>query len=620
MNTPFSIPFRAHRVTRTTRASATVFATLLALAVLTGASARQQQHAPRTQSGAPQPSAGRAAQRRAAQAARPRLVLLIVVDQFRADYLERFGDLFAENGLRRLLAHGASWANANYDHMPTYTAPGHATIMTGTWPAENGIIANDWYDSATGRVVSNVTDPEDRPSTDGQPARSRWQLFGGGPSERASSPRRLLASTLGDELRLATNDRSKVIGISVKDRAAILPAGRHASAAYWFSPVTGNMVSTNYYFNDLPRWVKQFNEERPADKFFGRRWEYLLGSDAEYVRRQGADAPPWEKIGNASGDTNTFPHTITGGATAPGPAFYNALDTSPFSNDLLVAFAERAIVNEALGADEDTDVLTVSFSANDYVGHRYGPYSHEAMDISLRVDRQIGALLDFIDARVGLANTLVAFTADHGVAPIPEHASAVGLPGGRIPTGDILNAVRNAVRARYAKPGERDTTADYLSEPFVNGQLFFNAVALRRDGVSRLELERVACEAAMTVPGIVRCFTRTQLEAGAIPPADVVARRVLHGFNALRSGDVVVLYEPFKYLSEGVSTGATHGSPYSYDTHVPLIIMGAGLTPGHYEQAATPADLAPTLATLLRVQPPSNATGRVLTEALAAGR
>ncbi|MCA1630615.1 MAG: alkaline phosphatase family protein [Acidobacteria bacterium] len=589
--------------------------TVALAAALLSLAATPRQGATQTRRGATAGADQTAARRNApAVGARPRLVLLVVVDQFRADYLERFGDLFAENGLRRLTRQGAQWADANYDHMPTYTAPGHATTMTGTYPAENGIIANDWYDREVGCVVSNVNDPEDKFGTDCRPAQSRWKLFFGGANERASSPRRMTASTLGDELRLSTNDRAKVVGISVKDRGAILPAGRHASAAYWFSAQTGSMVTTDYYFDEPPAWVKSFNDARPADKFFGRKWEYLLGSDAEYVRRQGADAPAWENIGNVKGDTNRFPHTVTGGADAPSPAFYVALDSTPFSNDILVDFARAAIDNEGLGADETTDVLTVSFSANDYVGHRYGPYSHEAMDATLRVDRQIGALLDHVDKKIGLQNTLVAFTADHGVAPIPEHAAALGLPGGRIQNADIMNAVRNAVRARFGKAGDRDTTADYVVNAFLNGNVFLNTAALKRDGIERAEAERAACEGALTVPGIVRCFTRAQLEAGNVPAWDAIARRVLHGFSQRRSGDVVVLYEPFKYLGDGIP--ATHGSPYSYDTHVPLVIMGAGVAPGRYSQASTPADLAPTLASLLRVQAPSNSTGRVLLEAL----
>jgi hypothetical protein len=557
--------------------------------------------------GASRPAADQPAQ---ASDSRPRLVLLIVVDQFRADYLERFGDLFVENGLRRLTSRGASWANAHYDHTPTYTAPGHATLMTGTWPAQNGIVGNLWFDREAGRVVENIADPEDRPG------QTRYQLFGGGPNELPASPRRLTASTVGDEMRLATADRSKVIGISSKNRSAILPAGRHASAAYWFSTATGRMVSSSYYFNDVPQWVKQFNEAKPADKLFGAKWDYLLGSNAEYLRRAGLDAPPWENIGNVRGDTNTFPHTLTGGADAPGPGFYGAIDYTPFGNDLILEFARQAIDNEALGKDADTDVLTVSFSANDYVGHRFGPYSHEAMDITLRTDRQIAALLDHVDARVGLQNTLVAFSSDHGCAPIPEHASAAGLPGGRINGGEIMGAIKTAVRAGFSKSDDKDTTADYVIDSMLNGNVFFNLAALARDKVDRRELERVAGEAVLTVPGVVRYFTRTELLAASVDPTDAVARRVLHGYHPRRSGDLVLVTEPYKYLSEGnFVLPATHGSPYSYDTHVPLVIMGAGVTAGRRSEAATPADIAPTLSALLRLNAPSNSTGRVLREA-----
>src|SRR5215467_8827645 len=282
---------------------------------------------------------------------RPRLVLVIVADQFRYDYLDRFGDLFAANGLRRLMRDGASWIDANYDQVPTYTAPSHATIMTGAYPALTGIVANEWPDRETGKMVSSVSDAD-------------ATLFGGAPHEEAASPRRLLASTVGDEMRLATNDRSKVIGMSVKNRAAILPAGRHANAAYWISEKTGTIVSSNYYFNQLPGWVTAFNATHPEDKFFGTKWERLL-PEKEYLRRAGPDAPDWEKVKTA-GDTNTFPHVITGGLTAPGKKFYDALDVSPFTSDILVAFAKQAITNEQLGADEDTDVLAISFSANDF--------------------------------------------------------------------------------------------------------------------------------------------------------------------------------------------------------------------------------------------------------------
>ena len=543
------------------------------------------------------------------RAKRPRLVLLIAVDQFRYDYLERFNDLFVANGLKRLMRDGASWTQSNYDHIPTYTAPGHATMMTGAYPAESGIIGNEWPDRATGKRVSSVSD-------------TTVTLLGGGPNEGASSPRRLMSSTVGDELRMATNDRSKVIGISVKDRSAILPAGRHANAAYWFSTNSGSMVSSTYYFNQLPAWVTAFNNTRPADKFFRAKWERLL-AESEYLKRAGLDSPPWENIGNQPGDTNAFPHTITGGASAVGRDFYNALDYTPFSNDLLLAFTQQAITSEQLGQDDDTDVLSVSFSANDYVGHRYGPYSQEVMDVTLRVDRQIATLLDFVNARVGLSNTLVAFTADHGVAPIPEHSGALGLGGSRLKTADILAAITTAISAKYNPHNKTpDPTADYLykndrgqtTDAFMNSNIYFNYAALKRDGVSLDDLTQLAGEAALTVPGIARYFTRSQLQRGATSITDPIERRAIHGFYPPRSGDLVLIAEPYKYLGDTIT--ATHGTAYFYDTNVPTIIMGAGVTPGRYYEASTPADIAPTLCALLGVIRPSSATGRVLIEAL----
>jgi len=542
---------------------------------------------------------------------RPRLVLLIVVDQFRYDYLERFGDLFGPDGFRRLMRDGASWTQSNYDHMPTYTAPGHGTMMTGAYPAESGIIGNEWLDRATGKRITSVQDES-------------VKLLGGTATETASSPWRLMASTVGDELRLATNDRAKVIGVSVKDRSAILPAGRHANAAYWFSTWSGTMVSSTYYFNQLPAWVTKFNATKPADKYFGTKWERVLPED-EYLKRVGPDDPKWEDVSNAwTPDTNTFPHTVTGGETAPQGKFYTALDYTPFTNEMLVSFAQEAIVNEQLGQDDDTDVLTVSFSANDYVGHRFGPYSQEVMDVTVRTDRNIATLLDFIDTKVGLANTLVAFTADHGVSPIPEHAAALGLGGGRIPFATVMGKIQAAISARYNLHGKTpDPTTDYLlrfqegtawREWFINNNIYFNYDALKRDGVDVEEFSQVVVRAALTVPGIARCFTRLQLLRGATSVTDPIERRALHGFYPSRSGDVMMVAEPYKYIAETIT--ATHGSPYSYDTHVPTIIMGPGVNAGRYLEAATPADIAPTLSALLRITAPSNSTGRVLIEAL----
>lgn len=545
-------------------------------------------------------------------AARPRLVVLIVVDQFRYDYLTRFGDLFTSRGIGRLMREGASWADANFDHVPTYTAPGHATFMTGAWPSETGIIGNDWFDVRIEKKVSSVTDDD-------------TMMLEGRPGQKGKSPRRLLCSTVGDELRLANNDRSKVIGISAKDRSAILPAGRHANAAYWFSTDNGNMVSSTYYFNQPPPWVASFNAGRLADKWFGARWHRLLPSENEYLKRAGKDDVPWENLDKSSNDTNYFPHLVTGGASSVSRPFYRALDCTPFSNDLLVTFAKEAITNEHLGADEDTDVLSISFSANDYVGHRFGPYSQEAMDITLRVDRQIGSLLDFVDARVGLANTIVVLTADHGVSPVPEQGVLMKLPAFRVSRDKLLKIVQEGLQARYARP---DRPADDYIRTFatdsglINNNFYLNRAALARDGIDLDECENVVGEAAMRLPGVSRYFTRAQLEKSPPPMSDSVARRVHHGFNSQRSGDVIVVFEPYNILfslpddpNESRLT-TTHGSPYGYDTHVPLIIMGRDFRPGNYAQSATPADIAPSLANALNVQSPSCSVGRILVEGL----
>ncbi|HKP38806.1 MAG TPA: alkaline phosphatase family protein [Pyrinomonadaceae bacterium] len=542
---------------------------------------------------------------------RKRLVLLIVVDQFRYDYLTRFGDLFESKGIGRLMREGASWTHANYDQVPTYTAPGHASLMTGSWPRQNGIVANDWFERETGKKVTSVTD-------------ETTKLLEGLPNATGYSPRRLLCSTVGDELRQATNNRSKVIGISAKGRSAILPSGRRASAAYWYSMDNGNMVSSTYYFNRVPDWVEQFNRRHMVDEWFGARWDRLL-PEREYFKRAGQDEVPWENLDKASRDSNSFPHFVTGVAASPDKSFYRAIDYSPFSNDLLLAFAQTAITNEKLGADDETDVLTISFSANDHVGHRFGPNSQEVMDMALRVDRQIGALLDFVDAQVGLRNTVVIFSADHGVAPVPEYRRARKLSGRRTPEADFRKVVEDGLKKRYgARAGDYIQTFGTRKEPgVINANIYLNYAALTRDGVDQAEVEQVVGKLAMRVPGVKTYFTRTQLENNDISLSNPIARRVRNGFYPARSGDVIVVLEPYEFLFEIPSDPAdtlwtaTHGSAFGYDTHVPLIIMGQEFVAGKYKKPATPADIAPTVARVLGMSPPSCSSGRVLSEAFA---
>ncbi len=554
---------------------------------------------------------------RSASTKRPRLVLLIVVDQFRFDYLTRFGDLFGRNGIGRLMRDGASWTNADYDQVPTFTAPGHASLMTGSWPWRNGIVANEWFERETGRKVTSVTDETTR-------------LLEGRPGAFGYSPRRLLCSTVGDELRRTSSDRSKVIGISAKGRAAILPSGLHASAAYWYSTDNGNMVSSTYYFNQVPEWVTRFNQRHMTDGWFGARWDRLL-PEKEYLKRAGKDDVPWENQDKSSNDSNFFPHVITGGAKSPERAFYRAIDYSPFSNDLLVAFAEEAITNEHLGADDDTDALTMSFSANDHVGHRFGPDSHELMDITLRVDRQIGTLLDFVDQHVGLTNTIVIFTADHGVGSVPEYRMSQSLPARRTPEAELRKLVADGLKARYGRPGR--PADDYIqtfgpaNEPgVINGNIYLNQKALQRDGIDPAECERVVAELARRLPGVKHAFTRSGFNYIARSLREPYETRVRNGFFPARSGDVILVLESDNYIFDlpddpaDTRWTATHGSPYRYDTHVPLIIMGPGFAAGKYSKRAMPIDITATLTKVLETPKPSCSSGRVLSEAISSRR
>jgi len=527
----------------------------------------------------------RAASGQASQNKRVRLVVGIVIDQFRYDYLTRFADQFSEGGFRRLLRDGAVFSNANYNFSPTYTACGHATFMSGSVPALNGIIGNEWYDREAGRRTTSVSD-------------SKVKLLGGKEGAPAASPHRLIGSTVGDQLRFNSNGRSKVIGISFKDRSAILPAGKRPNGAYWFDSSTGAFVSSSYYFSDLPDWVKAFNSQNKPDKYFGAKWERLL-SESAYSRSLPDDSP-YER----SSYGNKFPYTINGGEATPGPRFYSQFEVTPFANEYLADFARAAIEGEGLGQDEFTDLLTVSFSANDLLGHAYGPYSQEVQDMTLRTDRILAGLFDYIDKKIGLSNTIIALTADHGVAPIPEHSRALGF-GGRVDSRALLNSIEAALSKRFGE--------DKWILAFVNSNIYFDYSALERRKADLSEVERIAGEAALKAPGVAACFARSQIISGQLPPT-VIAQRVASGFYPQRNGDLILVAEPFFLV--GDSSTASHGSPYSYDAHVPVIFYGAGIAAGNYTVECSPADIAPTLSFMLDIEPPSSSVGRILSEAI----
>lgn len=495
-----------------------------------------------------------------------RLVLLIAVDQMRFDYLTRFRGEFRQ-GLERLLTTGAVFTNAYLDHYPTVTAVGHATMLTGATPAVSGIIGNDWYDRELGASVTSVSDAD-------------TQALGGTPGAGAS-PHRLLVSTVGDELKASASapgaTRPRVFGLSLKDRSAILPAGHRADGAFWFDTATGSFESSTWYGTALPAWVAEFNAGRPADAFAGRTWDFAGGPD---------------------GKGRALP-------AQPGKALYSAVYGSPFGNDLLVALAERALTAERLGQRGVTDLLTVSLSSNDSVGHTYGPDSPEVHAITVATDAALGRLFAKVDALVGLDRTLVVLTADHGVSPVPEVLAEAKMPGGRMTSASLFGPIEKALVERFGAGKWILATAG--SSPYLNHALIAD------QELDAADVRRVAAAAAAAVPHVARVYTRDQILRGDVP-LDTIGRRVLRSYSAERSGDLEIILDPY-WIRSG--SGTTHGTPYVYDAHVPIVFMGPGIRAGQYHQTVAVNDIAPTVATLIGVQIPSGSDGRVLTEMLA---
>jgi predicted AlkP superfamily pyrophosphatase or phosphodiesterase len=490
---------------------------------------------------------------------KPKLVVTLVVDQFRYDYLLRFRSEY-HAGLARLLEHGAVFTDAHYVQFPTVTAAGHSVFLSGATPSVSGIIGNEWFDRTSGKAVTSVSDASTR-------------LLGGGPGLTGSSPNRMLVSTVGDELKMARKT-SKVIGISIKDRGAILTAGHMADAAYWVDADSNQFVTSSYYMQELPPWVKKVNADRPLYKYLGEPWMPI-------------DAKPGDK-----------PFcTMTAGADIK---FCGAIEATPFGNELLEDFAEKTIENEQLGTHDSTDILALSLSSNDYVGHAVGPDAPEVRDISLRTDLLIGKLLDFIDARLGAGNTLVVFTADHGVAPVPEVNQARKMPGGRLDSAAITKTISTALSAKF---GAGDW---FLFDG--GGFMYLNYDTVKKNNADAAEVRRFGADVARGVPHIARVYTRDEL-LHAEGARDWPGSAVQFGFYGPRSGDLFLLPEPYWMY---YATGTTHAQPYSYDSHVPLIFMGPGIKAGVYQQPVTMNDAAPTLAAILGVEKPSGSIGRIL--------
>jgi len=517
---------------------------------------------------------------------RPKLVVAIVVDQFRCDYLTRFrSDYHA--GFERLLTKGAVFTDAGYVHANTVTANGHSTVLTGALPSVSGIVGDSWWDRTLGRSVESVADPEVK--TVGQPppapvpgprAASGATGASGALPVLSSSPRHLLVSTVGDELKMRYPS-SHVVGVSIKPRGAILPSGRMADGAYWFEDNIKRWVTSTYYRKELPQWVTDLN--------------------AEIAKR---DLPKeWYPLGAAPGSVK--PYCVlkpvpppAGPAAAAGPRDCTNIDSMPAGNELIEEMAERAAAAENLGGHETTDILTVSFSANDYVGHAVGPDAPEVRDISIRTDILIGKLMDYLESRVGAGNVTYVLTADHGVAPVPEVNQARNMPGGRLTTKSLADKATAALSQKFG-PGEW----------LISGTEYLNLKLIAERNLDRSQVERVAADAMKSEPHIARVYTRTELESGAVT-GDPVGRAFTVDFYGPRSGELFVLQDPYWIFR--ATSGTTHGTPYWYDAHVPIIFLGAGIKQGVYGESIAVNDIAPTISTLLGVEIPSGNSGNVL--------
>ncbi len=499
-----------------------------------------------------------------AGAEKPTLILAIIVDQFRYDYTTRFAARYT-GGLHRMLTEGAVYLDAQQDHFPTVTAAGHSAFLTGSVPATSGIVGNEWYDRSQGRLITSVED-------------SATTLLGAKAGAAGSSPHNLLVSTLGDEIKIADGGASKVIGISMKDRAAILPSGHMADAAYWIDGATGNVVSSTFYFPALPNWVQQFNAGKPAQSALGKTW-YPLGAEAQQGKA-----------------------FLTLSST-PDKSYFKNWETTPYANDMVESFAEQAMVNEQLGRHHGTDLLTVSFSANDHLGHAVGPDAPEVEDMSVRTDAVLGRLLVAAEkAAGGREHLLVVFSSDHGVAPKPEVMQARHFPVGRASKVEFLKTVNDALSARFGK-------GDWITNTQEIG-MYLNYALIAEKKLALTEVEDVAARAALSLPYIARVYTREQLlQHGAM--RDTIDDYVARSFYTDRSPDVIAIQKPYWLFG---AEGSSHGTPYNYDSHVPLIFWGAGVQPGVYSEAVGISDVAPTLAALLRIGTPTGSVGHILPE------
>lgn len=516
--------------------------------------------------------------------ARPKLVVGVVVDQMRYDYWFRYYDKYSEGGFKRLMREGFNCRNHHYHYALTVTAAGHASVYTGSTPAIHGIVGNDWFDKRLGKGMYCVADSTVQPvGTTNAPAGKM-------------SPKNMLVSTITDQLRIGTNYQNKTIGIAIKDRGAILPAGHTANGAYWFDSKTGNWITSTFYMNDLPQWVKDYNAKKRPSELMKQNWNTLLPIE-KYTESTADDQPYEAKLPGAK--KSVFPYDLAGIA---GDAF-GVLASTPHGNTVTKEMALEALKNEQLGKGKSTDFLAVSFSTPDYVGHGFGPNSVEEEDIYLRLDRDLAELLNAFDAQVGKGNYLLFLSADHGVMDVTDLWKKNRLPAGRLNIGQVNTAVKAVLKEKF---GDGDFIR--ASE---NYQFYLNHDLLKQKNLSVDKIVEAIRPTMLDFDGIAEVLNTHDLSNANIN--DYLLTLYKNGTHAKRSGDIQIVTEP-GWMSSSIA--ATHGAPYNYDTHIPLLFFGWGIKPGETFNRTAVADTAPTVAALLKLLEPSGNIGHIIEDVM----
>ncbi len=514
--------------------------------------------------------------------ARPKLVVGIVVDQMRYDYLTRFDSKFGDGGFKRMIREGFNCKNNHFNYVPTYTGPGHTSVYTGTTPKYHGIIGNNFYDKEIKEMVYCAGDDS-------------VESVGTAHNAGKMSPHRMQTTTFGDENRLFTQMRGKTIGISLKDRGAILPAGHTANAAYWFHGLDeGLWISSTFYMNDLPQWVKDFNATEKAESYL-KEWNTLY--DISTYTESGTDENTFEG-GFTGKEKATFPYDLK--ALSKDNRGFDILKATPYGNSLTADFAMEAIKAENLGEDEITDVLAVSFSATDYVGHNFGVNSKEIEDTYIRLDKDLERFFEYLDATVGKGEYTVFLTADHGAVDVPSYLTSVKVPSGYVDRNDRKEKFNAFLKTTYGSEG--------IVENISNDQIFLDRDKVKDLGLNLIDVQNTIAMEQLGYKNVYKVYTATTMSTSGFSTG--LEELLQNGFNQKRSGDVILVNDP-SFIPYG-RTGSTHGSGQNYDTHVPLLFFGKGIKHGETFDKTVIPDIAPTISALLGISFPNSATGRPL--------